>query len=184
MTLRSGRLLLCALWHYHWEFSNLTITVNGKDIHSSNWKWKHFCEFAKPVKIICSMCFVHSMCFVASCWSLQSTACSHVFADHRGSLLPPASPLMVSIGVGKYFHWVFSVTGVGRWTVVGLPWLPPCAGIRASSTSTLWHLIPSSSIGDEFNRRSVFCITLSKERHNSLHTNLSSPSLWALVLVF
>ena len=34
--------------------------------------------------------------------------------------------------------------------MVGLPWLPPCAGIRASSTSTLWHLIPSSSIGDEF----------------------------------
>ena len=91
------------------------------------------------------------MCFVASCRSLQSTACSRVFADHRGSLLPPASPLMVSIGVGKYFHWVFSVTGVGRWTVAGLPWLPPCAGIRASSTSTLWHLIPSSSIGDEFN---------------------------------
>ena len=39
------------------------------------------------------------------------------------------------------------MTGVGWWTVAGLPWLPPCAGI-----CTLRHLIPSSSIGDEFNK--------------------------------
>ena len=108
----------------------------------------------------CSHPLFASYVHMLSLSSCSAWVCLGIFGGSHGSFLgvqvPPSS---------KHFG-VYS----GWFPLMGLPWTPPCPGLKCSTPcQPLRHQFPSSSIGDEFKQKLTDLITQASKAFLLLH---------------